>query len=140
MGDEVDRLKDAYAALVDRRFDLIPRFFDPAAVYRSSGVFPGIKPVYEGHEEIEALLRLSTEPWETLEAEVVRICERGDRVVSEIRFHGIGAESGVEVSQSAAHVARFEDGLIVELAAFASWDEALAAAEKADERARSPSS
>ena len=75
MGDEVDRLKDAYAALVDRRFDLIPRFFDPVAVYRSSGVFPGIKPVYEGHEEIEALLRLSTEPWETLEVEVVRICE-----------------------------------------------------------------
>ena len=127
MGVNVEILRAAYAALAERRFDRIGRYFDPSATYRSSGVFPGLKAVYAGHEEIEAMLRLSTEPWETLEVEVLRTRAEADLVVAEIRFHGRGAGSGIEVSLEAGHVARFHAGRIVELAAFASWEEAVAA-------------
>ena len=42
---------------------------------------------------------------------------------------GRGLGSGVEVTIDAGHLVRFRDGLIREFSAYASWDEALAAAD-----------
>ena len=42
---------------------------------------------------------------------------------------GGGLGSGVEVTIDAGHLVRFRDGLICEFSAYASWEEALAAAD-----------
>ena len=58
-----------------------------------------------------------------------RTVAAGDCVVAEVRFIGGGLGSGVEVTIDAGHLVRFRDGLICEFSAYASWEEALAAAD-----------
>jgi ketosteroid isomerase-like protein len=87
---------------------------------------------YRGHERIALFWHQSNEPWEWFEIEPLRTVVDGDRVVAEVSFRGRGAGSGAEVEIGAAHVVTFRDGLIVEFAAYRSFDEAKAAA-KIDE-------
>jgi len=123
----VTRLLEVYEAFGDGRLDLIPEFFEPEALYRSSGVFPGMAEVYRGHDGIAELWRASNEPWERFEIEALRTEAEDDWVAAEVRFTGRGAGSGVEVTIEVGHLVRFRRRRIVELAAFASWEQALAA-------------
>jgi ketosteroid isomerase-like protein len=66
---------------------------------------------------------------EYFEIEPQRTVAAGDCVVAEVRFVGRGVGSGVEVTIDAGHLVRFRGGLICEFSAYASWDEALAAAD-----------
>ena len=125
----ITRLLETYDAFVAGALDRIPEFFDPAGFYRSSGVFVGMKERYVGHKEIEEFWHAANEPWEYFEIEPRRTAADGDCVVAEVRFTGRGLGSGVEVTIDAGHLVRFRDGLILELSAYASWDEALAAAD-----------
>jgi ketosteroid isomerase-like protein len=125
----VARLLETYDAFVHGRLDKIPVLFDPDGFYSSSGMFVGIDEVYRGHQRIAEMWYASTEAWETLNIEAGRIEERGDCVVAEAHFSGIGAESGLEVDFTMAHLVRYRDGLIVEFAGFPGLDEALAALE-----------
>ena len=88
-----------------------------------------MKERYAGHEEIEVFWHAANEPWEYFEIEPHRTAAAGDCVVAEVRFTGRGLGSGVEVTIDAGHLVRFRDGLIREFWAYASWDEALAAAD-----------
>ncbi len=126
--DNVDRLLETYEAFVAAELDRIPEFFDPEGSYRASGLFPGIKSRYQGHEGIAEFWHAANEPWESFEIEPLRTLADGDRVVAEVRFIGLGAGSGVEVRLDAGHLVRFRDGLIVEFCAYSSWEQALEAA------------
>ena len=125
--ENVARLLETYDAFVEGQLERIPEFFDPDGFYRTSGVFPGMQEMYRGHDGIEALWHASNEPWESFEIEALRTATDGDCVAAQVQFKGRGAGSGVEVTQQAGHLVRFRDGLIVEFAAFASWEHALAA-------------
>jgi ketosteroid isomerase-like protein len=87
---------------------------------------------YRGHERIAVFWHHSNEPWERFEIEPLRTIVDGDRVIAEVGFRGRGLGSGAEVAVEAGHVVTFRDGLIVEFAAYPSFEEAMAAA-KADE-------
>jgi ketosteroid isomerase-like protein len=126
--DDVTRLLDTYEAFVAGQLERIPEFFDPAGFYRTSGVFPGMKEVYRGHEEIKAFWHAANEPWELFEIEAQRTLDLGECVVAEVRFCGRGRGSGVEVTHEAGHLVKFRDRLIVEFSAFGSWEQALEAA------------
>ena len=125
----VARLLETYGAFVEGELDRIPEFFDPEGFYRTSGVFPGMRDAYRGHEGIREFWHAANEPWEYFEIEPLRTATDGDTVVAEVRFTGRGAGSGVEVTTHAGHLVRYRDGMIVELAAYATWEQALAAAE-----------
>jgi len=126
-GDNVTRLLATYDAFVAGELERIPEFFDPAGFYRTSGVFPGMQERYVGHDGIRDFWHAANEPWERFEIEPLRTIATGDCVVAEVQFRGRGAGSGVEVTIDAGHLVRFRAGLIVEFAAFASWEQALAA-------------
>jgi ketosteroid isomerase-like protein len=123
---ELDRLFDVYDAFVEGRLECIPEYFAPDASYRPSGVFPGMRDRYVGHQGIADLWHASTEPWEWIRIETGRTRVSGTDVVAQIWLHGRGRESQVEVrGVEAGHLVRFRDLKIVEFLAFPTWDEAL---------------
>ena len=120
---ELARLLDVYDAFVEGRLECIPEYFDPQGSYRPSGVFPGMRDRYVGHEEIVDFWHASTEPWETLRLDIGRTMVRGQDVVTQIWLSGRGRESGVEVEGvEAGHLVRFRELKIVEFLAFPTWD------------------
>jgi ketosteroid isomerase-like protein len=128
--DNATRMLETYDAFVAGKLERIPEFFAPDGFYRTSGVFPGMQERYVGHDGIAEFWHAANEPWEWFEIEPLRTTTDGDCVVAEVQFRGRGAGSGVEVTIEAGHLVRFRDGLIVEFAAFASWEQALAASDR----------
>ena len=128
---ELARLLEVYDAFVEGRLECIPEYFAPDGSYRPSGVFPGMRDRYEGHDGIADLWHASTEPWEWLQIDIGRTLVRGTDVVAQIWLHGRGRESQVEVrGVEAGHLVRFRDLKIVEFLAFPSWEQALAQLER----------
>ena len=123
---ELARLFAVYDAFVEGRLECIPEYFDAHGFYRTSGVFPGMRERYLGHEEIREFWHAATEPWESLQIETGRTMARGADVVAQIWLTGRGRHSRVEVrGVEAGHLVRFRDLKIVEFLAFASWDLAI---------------
>jgi ketosteroid isomerase-like protein len=133
--ENIARLLETYDAFVEGQLERIPEFFDPDGFYRTSGVFPGMQERYVGHDGIAEFWHAANEPWEWFEIEPLRTAAEGDCVAAEVQFRGRGAGSGVEVTIEAGHLVRFRDGSIIEFAAFASWEQALAAFERCPARA-----
>ena len=123
---ELARLLEVYDAFVEGRLECIPEYFAPDGSYRPSGVFPGLRDRYEGHDGIADLWHASTEPWEWLQIDIGRTLVRDTVVVAQIWLSGRGRESQVEVrGVEAGHLVRFRDLKIVEFLAFPSWELAL---------------
>ena len=123
---QLNRLLEAYEAFADGRLERIPDLFDPEGFYRTSGMFPGMRERYDGHEEIAAFWHAATEAWERLEIEAGQTIARNDRVVAQVWLDGRGLGSGIDVRFEAGHVVRFRDLRIVEFLAFPTWEAALA--------------
>jgi hypothetical protein len=123
---ELARLLEVYDAFVEGRLECIPEYFAPDGSYRPSGVFPGLRDRYEGHDGIADLWHASTEPWEWLQIDIGRTLVRDTVVVAQIWLSGRGRESQVEVrGVEAGHLVRFRNLKIVEFLAFPSWELAL---------------
>jgi ketosteroid isomerase-like protein len=123
---ELERLFDIYDAFVQGRLECIPAYFHEDGWYRTSGVFPGMRERYVGHDEIVEFWHAATEPWESLQIEIGHTTARGEDVVAQIWLSGRGRESQVEVKGvEAGHLVRFRELKIVEFLAFPTWDEAL---------------
>ncbi len=123
---QLAQLLEVYEAFVEGRLECISEYFAPDCSYRPSGVFPGMRDRYVGHEGIAELWQASTEPWEWLQIEVGRTMPRDDDVVAQIWLHGRGRESQVEVKGvEAGHLVRFSQLKIVEFLAFPTLDDAL---------------
>jgi hypothetical protein len=124
---ELARLFDIYDAFVEGRLECIPAYFEANGCYRTSGVFPGMRDRYVGHEEIAEFWHAASEPWESLQIEIGQTTTRGEDVVAQIWLTGRGRHSGVEVKGvEAGHLVRFRELKIVEFLAFASWNLAVA--------------
>ena len=117
------RLFEIYDAFVEGRLERIPDYFDAHGFYRTSGVFPGMRERYVGHDEIREFWHAATEPWESLQIEIGHTMARGEDVVAQIWLTGRGRQSRVEVKGvEAGHLVRFRELKIVEFLAFATWD------------------
>jgi ketosteroid isomerase-like protein len=128
---ELARLLEVYDAFVEGRLECIPEYFAPDGSYRPSGVFPGMRDRYEGHDGIADLWHASTEPWEWLQIDIGRTLVQDTDVVAQIWLSGRGRESQVEVrGVEAGHLVRFRELKIVEFLAFPSWE--LAVSENAE--------
>jgi hypothetical protein len=128
---ELTRLLEVYEAFVEGRLECIPEYFAPDGSYRPSGVFPGMRDRYEGHDGIADLWHASTEPWEWLQIDIGQTRVRDADVVAQIWLSGRGRESQVEVrGVEAGHLVRFRELKIVEFLAFPSWE--LAVSENAE--------
>jgi ketosteroid isomerase-like protein len=82
----------------------------PEVTYHTSGVFPGLQPVYPGEEGIRRWWADFHEPWREIKVIPERIAERPEGVAVLIRFEGIG-RGGIETSMRFINTIEVRDGL-----------------------------
>ena len=99
--------------------------FDPAIEFRSSAAFPGLQPVYRGHDGLTEFWHAIHEPWETLRFDLQRFAEGDDWTVGEFRFRATGASSGAQVDMLFCNATRIRNGRFVEIVARRNFDEAV---------------
>jgi uncharacterized protein len=124
--DRIDVVSEGYDGWNRRDFDAMVRRLAPDVVWRTAGVFPGLKPIYHGHDGVRRFWDAMQEAWELIEVRPDRFVEYDDKVLVEIHFHAKGRESGAEVKMDWLHVFTFEEDAVVEVAGYRSIEEALA--------------
>lgn len=100
----------------------------PDAEFWTSGVYPGLDPVYRGREELICFWHAFREPWESIRIHMDEMREVGDLVVALCTFEG-RARDGMTVRREAASTWQFDDGLYRRARWYGSWAEALEDAE-----------
>jgi ketosteroid isomerase-like protein len=92
----------------------------------TSGVFPGLKPVYRGLEGAVELWEAMRGPWERFAIAVERIEAVGDKVLGLVTFRVQGRD-GIETSRKWAYVVSSRDGIPTRTDNFQAWNDALEA-------------
>jgi len=126
--ENVERVRQAYAAWNRGDLDAGLSMMHPDAEWRTSGLFPDSDPVYRGRPAIRHWFETVREPWERFSAELVDVIPQGDTVVAEVVFKAVGRESATNVTLPFAHLFRFKAALVIEVSAYPSVEEALEAA------------
>jgi hypothetical protein len=114
---EVERLKDAYAALGRGDESAALAMLDPDCEWRESAELPDVSAV-RGRDAIAAFLREFLESWDRFEQTVEEVVVRGDRVGLVIHLRAVGRASGVELDTRYAHIWEMRDGLGVRVDAY----------------------
>ena len=127
MSEGTGTLRALYRAWNANDLELGITLMDPAVEFRTSGDYPGVAPVYRGHDGMRRFWDDFAGAWETISVREERFEELGDRVLALFHFVGHGRE-GVTVEREGGHLARVENGLLVWLVAYGSWATALEAA------------
>jgi ketosteroid isomerase-like protein len=96
----------------------------PDIEYHSSGVFPGMRAVYEGEEGVRDWWADFHEPWKEIKVIPERIAERDDQVAILVRFEGRGRE-GIETTMRFINTLEVRDGQVYRFGAREPTDEAL---------------
>jgi ketosteroid isomerase-like protein len=99
---------------------------DEDVEFWTSGVFPGLEPVYRGHEGMRKFWDDFRSPWQSLRIMMDDIRERGDRIVALYRFEAVGRD-GLTLQREGANVITLRDGIAIRIDAHASWKTALEA-------------
>jgi ketosteroid isomerase-like protein len=98
----------------------------PDFQFRTSGVFPGLDPVYEGHAGFKRWFEDFTDTWESFSLSASELRDCGERALALGVFEGRGRD-GVEVRRPSATVWTFREGLVLGIQNYAGWSEALEA-------------
>lgn len=125
--ENLERVQRGYSAWNQGDMHAMLALMGPDFEYLTSGLFPGIAPIYRGHQGWRDFWRDFREIWETLRIELDETRDAGDRVVALFTFHARGRD-GLEVRRRFGNVWTFRDGLVVRIHAYADWSEALEAA------------
>jgi ketosteroid isomerase-like protein len=98
----------------------------PEFEWHTSGVFPGLDPIYGGDVGSRKFERDFRATWESLTFVVDEFHEGGDQVAALGTFEARGRD-GMYTRRPVASVTTFRDGLVVRIDSYMDWDEALAA-------------
>ena len=127
MSEATDTLARLYEAWNRVDVEAAVELLHPEITIVLSGEFPGMPERFHGRDGAREFHSLITGVWESLEIAANRIDGAGE--VAFALFHLVGhAREGMTVEREAGHLVRVENGLIVELTAFGSWEATLAAA------------
>ena len=122
----VEVVQQAYSAWNDGDMDSMLALLHPSFEYVSSGLFPGLAPVYRGHEGWRHFWRDLRDPWESLRIVLHELRETREGVCSLFTFDGRGRD-GLRVHRRFGNVWTFREGLVVRIQAYGEWAEALEA-------------
>jgi ketosteroid isomerase-like protein len=100
---------------------------DQDVEFWTSGLFPGLEPVYRGHEGMRKYWEDFRGPWKSLRIAISHFRQRGDRIVVLGTFEAV-ARDGLTVHREAANVLTIRNRLAIRITAHASWKAALEAA------------
>jgi len=102
--------KRGYDAWNDDDLEALLATCHPEVEYHTSGVFPGLEPVYRGREGFRRWWDAFHEPWRQIKVIPERIAERPDGVAVLIRFEGTGRQ-GIETTMQFINTIEIRDGL-----------------------------
>jgi uncharacterized protein len=108
---------------------------DEDVEFWTSGLFPGLEPVYRGHDGIRRYWEDFRSPWRSLRIEIDHFRQQGDQVVVLGTFEAVGRD-GLTVHRQAANVLTLRNGLAIRITAHATWEAALEAAGLSEQDAR----
>lgn len=97
-------------------------WFADDAEFRTSGAFPGLRPVYHGRAGVGAFWDAFREMWDSIQIDTEHLIDADGRAIGLWRFRALGRD-GLRVGRDGGHVARLRDGLIVDLQACGDWGE-----------------
>jgi ketosteroid isomerase-like protein len=121
---------DGYKGWNQDDFDAMAASLAADVEWRTAGVFPGLKPLYRGHDGVRRFWAAMHEAWELIEIDPRRFVEYDDKVLAEFHFHAKGRESGATVEMDWVQVFTFcDDDLVVTVCGYRSAEEALAVEE-----------
>ena len=127
-GGDLAWIHDVYETWNEGEIDRFAEYFAPKAKYATSGLFPGIAPVYTGPDGLRQFYADMLSAFEFFRLEPLELEEQGQVLVVSLRFHGRGRTSGVEVGLDFHHVAVVGNQQIQFIAAGPSLEAALATA------------
>jgi ketosteroid isomerase-like protein len=96
--EDVELARRGLEAWSSGDLDAALAFVDPEGEWRTSGLFPGVAPVYQGHEGFKRFWDDFRGLWEEIELVPERLLDHGDRVVVFGRFKARGRE-GITVER-----------------------------------------
>ena len=124
--ENVDLLKRGIEAFNRGDMDGMLAALDPDLEFVTAGLFPGVAPVYRGHDGWRAFWEDFRGTWESLSVETNDVVDAGDRIVLLMTFDARG-RNGLEVHRKFANVWTIRDGLGVKLQSYGEWSAALEA-------------
>jgi ketosteroid isomerase-like protein len=110
------------------RGDIVGAFAEsmaPDIVYFERDAYLDTPPVIHGREACVKAMTEFASAFQEFKAEIQRIADAGDWVVTLNHWQGSGAGSGASVDLREVIAWRVQDGLAIEGRVFGSWDEAL---------------
>jgi ketosteroid isomerase-like protein len=82
-----------------------------------------------GCEQVLGFFKGLDEAWDELQLRPQEYVDAGDRVAVRLRHYGVAMSTGIELDEELYHqVTTFQDGTIVRMEYFETWEEARAAA------------
>ena len=123
-------LRRLYAAWNRGDFEALRESLHPEVEWHSSGVFPGLEPVYRGHDEVRDWWHAIKDPFDEFTIEMEDAREVDGRVVTSVRLEAVGKGSGASVKLPFAHLFEFEGDSIIRYRSFDSLEKALAEARR----------
>jgi ketosteroid isomerase-like protein len=99
---------------------------DPEFEFRTSGVFPGIDPVYRGRAAYQAFYDEFVGTWESFSVSVDELRDCGERALMLGVFEG-RARDGLNTRRQTAAVWTFRDGRALVIQNYGDWSQALEA-------------
>ena len=101
------------------------RNFSPELEFVTSGIYPGLDPVYRGHDGFTRFWHDFRETWEDIAFEVDRIAAgTPGRYAVVARFQAAGRD-GIPVERPVGMAFMLKDGVIVQIRNFGSGEDAL---------------
>ena len=111
--DATDVIRHMYDAWNRGEVESAMASVHPEVVWRSSGMFPGMEPVYHGPDGVRQFERDLRTPFSRFNITVEDLRREGEAVVARVRFDAVGAKSGVAVQLWFENVWQVRDGLVV---------------------------
>lgn len=123
--ENVEVLRQVFAAIADRDHARLVELTDPDVEWRSffAALLP--KGEYRGHDGLRDYLEDVAESWESLRPELIDALQVDDLVVGVGRIRYRGKESGVETDETAGWMLKFRDHRVIVFRAFRNPSEAL---------------
>ena len=125
--ENVKVVRELYDAFNEGDMDAMLAGFSDEFEYVSTGVFPGLDPVYEGREGWQKFWRDFRGAWESLTVRTDELHDCGDRVACVFTFDAHGRD-GVHVTRRIGNVWTLRSGQVTRVQAFADPAKALEAA------------
>jgi ketosteroid isomerase-like protein len=123
--ENVERLRRVIDAYNGRDIEAFIAYCDPRIEFQSAFAAVGGE-VYDGHDGLRRWHRDVEDVWgDAVRVEPETYFDLGEHTLIWYVLHGRGRHSGVEVAMPVALVARWRDGLIVYLKAYAHREDAL---------------